>query len=84
VKNSVSSLQRIDPIITQLRGAALRELDASGGNAQTKGKPAFDSDHKHTPPNDRTAEDFDSNNGVASYAGQNIEHVGNGSGGVRR
>lgn len=79
-----SSLQRINPVITQLRGAALKELSASDASTQAKGKPTFDSTHKKTPTNDRSYEDFDSSNGVADYPGQNIEHIGNGPGGVRR
>ena len=67
----------------QLRGAALKEVRVIDDSVQLKGKPKFEVTHKQTPSNDVPAEDFDSNNGVANYAGPNIEHIGNGSGGVR-
>jgi hypothetical protein len=79
-----SGFGKTNPVVTQLRGAALREVRVIDGSEKSKGKPIFDSDHKHTPPNNAPAEDFDSSNGVAQYPGQNVEHIGNGSGGVRR
>lgn len=70
--------------VRKLREAALREMDGAGKNDVKKAKPTFDVDHKKTPDNNTTVEDFDNENWVASYPGQNCEHIGNGSGGVRK
>ncbi len=70
--------------VRKLREAALKEMDGEGENDVKKAKPTFEVDHSQTPGNNETAEDFDNENWVAQYPGQNVEHIGNGSGGVRK
>lgn len=66
--------------VKKLRGAAAYELDST---TSKKVEPKFD-EHRDTTVNETDAADeFDRENGVARYPGQNIEHIGNGSGGVR-
>jgi hypothetical protein len=68
-------------LVKQLRGAALQEVKIPSAQVISEPKLAFDVDHART--NIQTA-DFDRDSGVARYPGQNIEHIGNGSGGVRK
>ncbi len=68
----------------ELRKAAARELSVEDRTEQKQVQPTFDVRHDRTPDNDTAAADhFDNTNGVASYSGQNSEHIGNGSGGRR-
>lgn len=66
--------------VRELREAAVAEIN---GTKQVEVDLDFDTDHSKTEANDEPAETFDSNNGVANYPGQNIEHIGNGTGGIR-
>ena len=84
MKSNSLSPGKTPDYVRNLREAALREMDGKGENDVKKAKPTFDLDHKKTPGNNETAEDFDSENWVARYPGQNCEHIGNGSGGVRK
>lgn len=72
---------QVSPVIEDLRNAALKEMDATPpGESKVEGLK-FDEDHAKSPPPLDT--DFDNNNGVSQYPGQNSEHIGNGTGGVR-
>lgn len=59
--------------VSKLREAALKEADGRTN------MPSFDREHKQPQP----PEDFDRTNGVARYHGGQVEHIGNGSGGLR-
>lgn len=61
-----------------LRDAAVKEV-----NHQTKGRPTFDAERGKLTFDTSAADEFDRTNGVASYPGPNVEHIGNGTGGVR-
>ena len=84
MNNSPSSRNRFNPVVKQLRGAAVNELRVIDNSEKKAGKPVFEKDHRSTPANDTPADEFDSGNGVSQYAGQNVEHLNNGSGGLRR
>jgi len=84
VKSSTLSPGKTPPYVVKLREEALRELDGKGANEQEVVRPEFEMSHEKTPDNDRDAEEFDRENWVAQYPGQNSAHIGNGSGGVRK
>lgn len=69
----------------KLRDAAIQEVKTTQSKTVSADKLKFDNDHNATPKthDNMTAEQFDSENWVAKYPGQNCEHIGNGSGGVR-
>ena len=66
--------------IKKLRNAAIKEMDAKPEGVGKPKTPKFDKDHEGTEPKESN---FDNDNGVANYPGQNSPHVGNGSGGAR-
>lgn len=78
-----SSALKRDPLVTRLRGSAAKEIQVLNDTERSRGKPKFDETHDKTRVEDNAADDFDSTNWVASYPGANVEHIGNGSGGVR-
>lgn len=59
----------------------MREMAATPEGEEKAERVPFDHDHKKTPP--PKEDNFDRENGVAKYPGQNCPHVGNGTGGVR-
>lgn len=83
MNTTAPKFDRPNPLVPRLRAAALREAKVDTAT-QAKASPKFDADHKATPPQNVSVKDFDRDNGVAKYPGQNVEHIGNGSGGVRR
>lgn len=75
---------KVSPSVRRLREAALKEMNGPGENTQMKGKPTFDVERKGVNNERDAASEFDRSNGVAKYPGQNVEHIGNGSGGIRK
>lgn len=75
----------ISPYPKKLRDAAIEEVSATKTKEVPSDDMKFDSDHEATPrPHETmTAEQFDAENWVARYPGQNCEHIGNGSGGPK-
>ena len=75
----------ISPYPKKLREAAVQEVKTTQSKTVPPDKLKFDNDHTATPKthDTMTAEQFDTDNWVAKYPGQNCEHIGNGSGGVR-
>ena len=73
-------------LIRSLRDAALQEVASTKSKTLESDELRFDQDHAATPRthNTRAAEEFDAENWVAKYPGQNSPHIGNGSGGIRR
>lgn len=65
----------------KLREAAVQEVAAAKA-VKTK-EPKFDQNHDNTQRNEVSAEQYDADNWVAKYPGQNSPHIGNGSGGLR-
>ena len=72
---------QVSPAIKDLRDAALKEMDATPPGESKVEELKFDHDHSATP--DQTSHDFDADNWVARYPGQNSPHIGNGNGGIR-
>lgn len=70
---------KVSQAIADLRDAAIKEMDAIPDGVSRSEGLSFDKAHEQAPP----ASDFDSDNWVARYPGQNSPHIGNGSGGVR-
>lgn len=72
---------RVSQAIADLRDAALKEMDATPPGVTEKPDVEFDVDHaasRNTSPSN-----FDADNWVARYPGQNSPHIGNGSGGPK-
>ena len=83
VKDSTLRPGKTPDFVKRLRAEAKKELNAPWPNQEPAGKVNFDKDHDDSNYNDQAGSDFDSDNGVAQYPGQNSEHIGNGTGGVR-
>lgn len=71
------------PVVKTLRGEAIREAVVINDSQKSRVKPTFDATRLKAPIKERAADDFDTDNWVAKYPGSNVEHIGNGSGGVR-
>ncbi len=63
----------------------MQELNSAPTKVLPKDGVEFDNTHAATPRTHDTAaaEQFDADNWVARYPGQNSPHIGNGTGGVR-
>jgi hypothetical protein len=67
----------------KLREAAVQEVQTVKDKKLKEGALSFDVDHRATQCQQDAAEQFDRENWVAKYPGQNIPHIGNGPGGPR-
>jgi len=83
VKDSTLRPGKTPDYIRKLRDEALKELNSPGKGEKKAPSVGFDHKHKEAGKNTQSENDFDANNGVSQYPGQNVPHIGNGSGGVR-
>lgn len=70
---------KVSQAIADLRDKAITEMNAIPGGVTRSEGLVFDSEHDSV----NETSNFDSENWVARYPGQNSPHIGNGSGGVR-
>lgn len=70
---------KVSQAIADLRDAAIKEMDAIPPGVEKPEGLSFDKEHDVEP----VVSNFDADNWVARYPGQNCPHIGNGSGGVR-
>ena len=82
MKSSTLRPGKTPSFVSKLREAIRKEMNGPGENEVKKVKPTFDEQHSKTRVKETV--DFDTENGVAQYPGQNCEHIGNGNGGVRK
>jgi LPS sulfotransferase NodH len=77
----VSTLRpgKVSQAIADLRDKAITEMNAIPDGVTRPEDLAFDREHDSV----NATSNFDSENWVARYPGQNSPHIGNGSGGVR-